>query len=246
MYLKSNVFGVIVSVSVMYKTRLNQNNRAFVVTSTQNHWIIHLFNIIKILNKFKIFQDYRIRKFSNNIDLRKVDFVTVTHSVCLSIVGLSLQGPPIVTHPPCKISEIHFMGQPPINDITGSGIQNTKSISCSSPPIMTSQTKVNRPCPLPHSQHRAPMSCTETMHGAASPSTKCMGSSSQTCRTQNYMILLLYYQMCLILQLMIIIQSSKLDLCHTILRLIIVSWTWSLKSKVIIVIHCWINMLCSN
>ena len=26
----------------------------FVVTSTQNHWIIHLFNITKILNKFKI------------------------------------------------------------------------------------------------------------------------------------------------------------------------------------------------
>ena len=48
---------------------------AFVVTSTQNHRIIHLFNIIKILNKFKIFQD-RIRKFSNNIDLRKLDFLS--------------------------------------------------------------------------------------------------------------------------------------------------------------------------
>ena len=47
---------------------------AFVVTSTQNHWIIHLFNIIEILNKFKIFQDHQIRKFSNNIDLRKLDF----------------------------------------------------------------------------------------------------------------------------------------------------------------------------
>ena len=46
-----------------------------VVTSTQNHRIIHLFSIIKILNKFKIFQD-RIRKFSNNIDLRKLDFLS--------------------------------------------------------------------------------------------------------------------------------------------------------------------------
>ena len=32
--------------------------QAFVVTLTQNHRIIHLFNIIEILNKFKIFQDY--------------------------------------------------------------------------------------------------------------------------------------------------------------------------------------------
>ena len=38
---------------------------AFVVTSTQNHPIIHLFNIIKILNKFKIFKYHRIRKFCN-------------------------------------------------------------------------------------------------------------------------------------------------------------------------------------
>ena len=47
---------------------------ALVVTSTQNHWIIHLFDIIETLNKFTIFQDHWIRKFSNNIDLRKVDF----------------------------------------------------------------------------------------------------------------------------------------------------------------------------
>ena len=45
---------------------------AFVVTSTQKHWIIQLFNIIEMLNKFKLFQDHRIRKFSNNIDMRKV------------------------------------------------------------------------------------------------------------------------------------------------------------------------------
>ena len=49
---------------------------AFVVTSNQNHWIIHLFNIIQILNKYKIFQDHRIRKFSDNIDLRKLDFLS--------------------------------------------------------------------------------------------------------------------------------------------------------------------------
>ena len=41
-----------------------------------NHWIIHLFNIIEILNKFKIFQYHQIRKFSNIIDLRKVDFLS--------------------------------------------------------------------------------------------------------------------------------------------------------------------------
>ena len=40
-------------------------NWAFVVTSTQNHWIIHLSNITAILNKLKIFQDHQIRKFSN-------------------------------------------------------------------------------------------------------------------------------------------------------------------------------------
>ena len=49
---------------------------AFVVTSTQNHRIIHLFNIMEILNKYKIFQDHRIRKFCNNIDLRKLDFLS--------------------------------------------------------------------------------------------------------------------------------------------------------------------------
>ena len=57
------------------KTAFQKLNRAFVVTSTQNHQIIHLFNIVKILNKYKIFQDHRIRKFSNNINLRKLDFL---------------------------------------------------------------------------------------------------------------------------------------------------------------------------
>ena len=46
------------------------------VTSTQNHLIIHLFYIIEILNKFKIFKYHQIGKFSNNIDLRKLDFLS--------------------------------------------------------------------------------------------------------------------------------------------------------------------------
>ena len=44
--------------------------RAFVVTSTQNHRIIHLFNIIEILNKFKISSlqiSCSIWKFDKNI-----------------------------------------------------------------------------------------------------------------------------------------------------------------------------------
>ena len=49
--------------------------RAFVVTSTQNHRINILFNIIEILNKFKNFKNHWIWKFSNNIDLRKLDFI---------------------------------------------------------------------------------------------------------------------------------------------------------------------------
>ena len=52
------------------------SNRAFVVTSTQNHQIKHLLNIIKILNKFKIFKYHPIGKFSNHIDLRKLDFLS--------------------------------------------------------------------------------------------------------------------------------------------------------------------------
>ena len=48
----------------------------FVVTWTQNHRIKHLFNIIEILFVFKIFQDHWIKKFDNNIDLRKVDFLS--------------------------------------------------------------------------------------------------------------------------------------------------------------------------
>ena len=35
-----------------------------------------VFNIIKILNKYKIFQDHLIRKFSNTIDWRKLDFLS--------------------------------------------------------------------------------------------------------------------------------------------------------------------------
>ena len=54
----------------------NEKLRAFVVTLTQIHQIIHLFNIIENLNKYKIFQDHRIIKFSNNINLRKLDFLS--------------------------------------------------------------------------------------------------------------------------------------------------------------------------
>ena len=41
-------------------TKLSNVHRAFVVTSTGNNQIIHLFKIIEILNKFKIFQNHRI------------------------------------------------------------------------------------------------------------------------------------------------------------------------------------------
>ena len=47
--------------------------RDLVVTSNENHQIIHLFEIIKILNKFKILKYHRIEKFSNIIDLKKLD-----------------------------------------------------------------------------------------------------------------------------------------------------------------------------
>ena len=51
-------------------------NRDLVVTTIENHLIIHLFNIIEILNKFKIFKYHQIGKFINNIDLRKLDFLS--------------------------------------------------------------------------------------------------------------------------------------------------------------------------
>ena len=72
---------------LVFKTNHNQHfikrgiaERSF-CGKTQNHWIIHLFNIIEILNKYKIFQDHRIRKFSNNIYLRKVDFSWIVKSI---------------------------------------------------------------------------------------------------------------------------------------------------------------------
>ena len=37
---------------------------------------MHLFNIIEIFNKFKIFEYHRIQNFSNNVDLRKQDFLS--------------------------------------------------------------------------------------------------------------------------------------------------------------------------
>ena len=47
-----------------------------VVTLIENHRKIHLFKIIQILNKFKIFKYHQIGKISNNIDLRKLDFLS--------------------------------------------------------------------------------------------------------------------------------------------------------------------------
>ena len=48
------------------------DNGALVVTSNQNHQIIHLFTIIEILNK--IFEYHRIQKFSKNADLKNRTF----------------------------------------------------------------------------------------------------------------------------------------------------------------------------
>ena len=90
-YLKKKVFGMVSSKNTLHKNYENKNSEnfywpsiqhphpihwAFVVTPTQNHQIKHLFNIIQILFVFKIFQDHRIKKFDNNIDLRKVDFLS--------------------------------------------------------------------------------------------------------------------------------------------------------------------------
>ena len=46
-------------------------DRELVVTQTKEHQIIPLFNIIKILNKFKIFKYHPILKFTNNTNFRK-------------------------------------------------------------------------------------------------------------------------------------------------------------------------------
>ena len=43
---------------------------------TKEQWIILLYNIIKLLNKFKIFEYNWIGKFSNKADLRKQDFLS--------------------------------------------------------------------------------------------------------------------------------------------------------------------------
>ena len=50
--------------------------RDIVVTWIENHWIIHLFNIIEILKTFKIFKYHWIGKCINNINLRKLDFLS--------------------------------------------------------------------------------------------------------------------------------------------------------------------------
>ena len=51
-------------------------DRALVVTSIENHQKIHLFKIIKILIKFKIFKYHRIGKFIIIIGFRKLDFLS--------------------------------------------------------------------------------------------------------------------------------------------------------------------------
>ena len=45
-------------------------------TSNRNHRTIHIFNIIEILNKYKIFEYHQFQNFSNIIDLRKLDFLS--------------------------------------------------------------------------------------------------------------------------------------------------------------------------
>ena len=47
-----------------------------IVTSNENHQIIHLFNIIEIFMKFKIFEYYQFQNFSNIINLRKQVFLS--------------------------------------------------------------------------------------------------------------------------------------------------------------------------
>ena len=47
-----------------------------VVTSIENHQIIHLFNIVEIFNKLKIFEYHQIGNFINNIELRKLDILS--------------------------------------------------------------------------------------------------------------------------------------------------------------------------
>ena len=70
-----NIFGVMYQkkqdrFATCFKT-CGKNSWGFVVTSTQNHPIKHLYNIIEILFLFKIFEDHRIKKFDNNIDLNR-------------------------------------------------------------------------------------------------------------------------------------------------------------------------------
>ena len=58
------------------KTCLKQILRELVVTSNENHWIYILFNIVKIFQKCKIFENHWIQKFSYNADLRKQDLLS--------------------------------------------------------------------------------------------------------------------------------------------------------------------------
>ena len=49
---------------------------AFVETSNRNHRKLHLYNNIKIFNKFKILKHHQIGNFRSNIDLRRQDILS--------------------------------------------------------------------------------------------------------------------------------------------------------------------------
>ena len=61
-----------------------------------NHRKIHLFKIIEILNKFKIFKYHPIGKFNNIIDLRKLDFLSEEKLFALILHNKSLKVKPLL------------------------------------------------------------------------------------------------------------------------------------------------------
>ena len=75
--------------SVFPKIILNNLYWDLVVTLSENHWIIHLFKIIEILYKFKIFKYHWIRKFSWFIKLeRSLIFSSLKKSILLKLMFL--------------------------------------------------------------------------------------------------------------------------------------------------------------
>ena len=61
---------------IHHHSKMRENKGDLVVTSIENNWKIHLFKIIEILNKFKIFKYHWIGKFISNISLRRLDFLS--------------------------------------------------------------------------------------------------------------------------------------------------------------------------